>query len=263
METTTILTRGDTQLGNCAAWHMPFCVAARGRPFGSPAGSRSSSLSSYRRRAFFVGAAPNPPINRTASGSRLSATLGIARLRIQMQSSRGAHSLRCWATAGRAARPASLASSARTEVLEAIALQSSARAARPMASGALPELLAGSICRRSLVFREACLSKFFHSRSAEEFRLVGRAEHIKRSMFGKAEVKSLQTQALRRSAKPKTGGRAGTRCCAARAGGVHLLASVVTQRAIRAGSGVLRPLPNPSIERTCPGRPGHASHLKR
>jgi len=55
---------------------MPFCVAARGRPFGSPAGSRSSNLSSFRRSAFFVGAAPNPPINRTASGSRLSATLG-------------------------------------------------------------------------------------------------------------------------------------------------------------------------------------------
>jgi len=60
--------------------HGPLCVGARGRPFGSPAGSRSSSLSSFRRSAFSVGAAPNPPINRTASGSRLSATLGVMKL---------------------------------------------------------------------------------------------------------------------------------------------------------------------------------------
>ena len=29
------------------------------------------------------------------------------------------------------------------------------------------------------------------------------------------------------------------------------------------GRVVVRPLPNPSIERTCPGKPGHASHVKR
>jgi hypothetical protein len=171
--------------------------------------------------------------------------------------------LRCWATAARAARPASLASSARPVVLDAVASQLSARAARPLASGALPELFAGGVCKMALVFREAGLSKFFHTRSDETFRLVGRASGHANSMFGKAELELPQTHALRRSAKPNARGRAGTSCFAARAGGVRLLATVFTQRRMQAGSGVHRPLPNPSIERTCPGKPGHASHLKR
>ena len=76
-------------------------------------------------------------------------------------------------------------------------------------------------------------------------------------------VCSEQIQALRRSAKPNTRGRAGTSCCAARAGGVRLLAGGATQRTMRAGRVPLSALPNPSIERTRPGKPGQASHVKR
>ena len=184
-----------------------------------------------------------------------------------MPNTRGAFALRCWATEAQAARPASLASSARTEVLEAISSQALA--------GFSPLRLFGErVCKRSLVFREACLSKFFHSLSAEDFPLVGRASCYMNSMFGKAELELPQTQALRRSAKPNTRGRAGTSCFAARAGGVRLLAGGVTQRTMRAGSGALRPMPNPSIERTNNGGsslrafasaqpPLFASHLKR
>jgi hypothetical protein len=89
-------------------------------------------------------------------------------------------------------------------------------------------------------------------------------------MFGKAQValckvtaRSKQMQALRRSAKPNAKGRAGTSCCAARAGGFGLLASGATQRTVRAGCVPVSALPNPSIESTSPGKPGAASHLKR
>jgi hypothetical protein len=91
------------------------------------------------------------------------------------------------------------------------------------------------------------------------------------AMFGKALVAlrqvtacSVQIQALRSSsAKPNARSRAGTSCCAARAGGVRLLAGDATQRTMRAGSVPQHALPNPSIERTSPGKPGAASHLKR
>jgi hypothetical protein len=76
-------------------------------------------------------------------------------------------------------------------------------------------------------------------------------------------VCSEQIQALRGSAKPNTRGRAGTSCCAARAGGVRLLAGSATQRTMRAGRVPQSALPNPSIERTRPGKPGRASHVKR
>ena len=56
-------------------------------------------------------------------------------------------------------------------------------------------------------------------------------------------------QALRRSAKPNTRGRAGTSCFAARAGGVRLLAGGATQRTMRAGRVPQSAMPNPSIER--------------
>jgi len=183
-------------------------------------------------------------------------TLGIARLRIQMQGNRGAHSLRCWATATRAARPASLASSARTESLEANHLRAPACSAKPKTIGTR-----GSI---HVVSGAATLRvRSFHSPRTQDTVRVSSVAGCKKSMFCKACSLSCKTQALRRSARPNTGGRAGTSCCAARAGGLGLLASVVTQRTMQAGSGVLRPLPNPSIERTCPGKPGHASHLKR
>src|SRR5688572_24485645 len=67
-----------------------------------------------------------------------------------------------------------------------------------------------------------------------------------------------------RAFAPGQTGRASTRCFAARAGEVRLLANCVTQRKMQAAqaraSGVR---PNPSIERTSPGKPGAASHVKR
>jgi len=180
-----------------------------------------------------------------------------------MRNTRGAFALRCWAKAKRAARPASLASSARTAVLEVVCSHASARAARPLASGAPLELLVEGVCAKSLVRREARLSNAVHSGGKEALGFVGRANGHVNSTCGQACWHSPQIQALHRSAKPNTRGRAGTSCFAARAGGVRLLASVVTQRTMQAGSVVLRPLPNPSIERTSPGKPGAASHLKR
>ena len=94
------------------------------------------------------------------------------------------------------------------------------------------------------------------------FRPVPRVfEGHKNAMFGKArgalcEVTacSLQMQAQRGSAKPNARGRAGTSCFAARAGGVRLLAGRTTQRTVRAGCVPQWALPNPSIERTRPGK---------
>jgi hypothetical protein len=71
----------------------------------------------------------------------------------------------------------------------------------------------------------------------------------------------LQMQALRRSAKPNTTSRAATSF--ARGGGFGLFARGATQRTMRAGSVPHSALPNPSINRTSPGKPGAACYLKR
>jgi len=173
-----------------------------------------------------------------------------------MQGNRGAQSLRCWATAARAARPASLASSARTKVLEANHLQASSSYALPKTIGARGSMLVGA---GAATFRV----RSFHSPSTEEALHKGRASCAKKLKLCKARVHSLQTQALRRSAKPNTRGRAGTSCFAARAGDFGLLAGGATQRTMHAGCVPQSALPNPSIERTSPGKPGAASHLKR
>ena len=172
-----------------------------------------------------------------------------------MQGNRGACSLHCWATAAQAARLASLASSARTEAVEANHLQASVRRSKPEAIGAEVSIHVGAGAATFGV-------RSFQSRSAEEVVLVSRAKGSQKRVPGKAKLRLPQTQALRRSAKPNIRGRAGTRCCAARTGGSRLLAGSATQRTMRAGC-VHRPLPNPSIERTSPGKPGAASHLKR
>jgi hypothetical protein len=111
-------------------------------------------------------------------------------------------------------------------------------------------------CTAEPVQRSSCL----HRR--------GSLKRFKNPAFGKALVVrceitacSKQMQTLRRSAKPKTRGRAATSF--ARGGGFGLLASGVTQRTMRAGSVPQSALPNPSINRTCPGKPGHAGYLKR
>ena len=173
-----------------------------------------------------------------------------------MQGNRGAHSLRCWVTAAWAARPASLASSARTEAFEANKSQASVRKSKSEAIGAKVSIHVGAGAATFEV-------RSFQSRGAEEVVLVSRAKGSQKRVIGKAEARLPQTQALRRSAKPNTRGRAGTSCCAARAGGVRLLVGGVTQRTMRAGRVPQSALPNPSIERTSPGKPGAASHLKR
>jgi len=108
------------------------------------------------------------------------------------------------------------------------------------------------------------------SGSCAEPALSSKQESTRSPMFGKARealckvtARSKQIHALRRSAKPNARGRAGTSCWAARAGGVRLLAGGATQRTMRAGRVPQSALPNPSIERTSPGKPGAASHLKR
>jgi hypothetical protein len=185
-----------------------------------------------------------------------------------MPNTQSAFAWRRRATARRAARPASLASSARAEVLGAVSLRASAWAARPLASGALPEVLAGGVCRRSLVFRETRLGEFCGSRGAGSSALLGR----KNPMFGEAALKSPKTQALRKSAKPSTESRAAFSFACG--GGFGLLAGGATQRKMRAGRVPAGARSNPSIERTNNGGssqrafasavpPLFASHLKR
>ena len=65
-----------------------------------------------------------------------------------------------------------------------------------------------------------------------------------------------------RAFAPGKVGRASTRCYAARAGEMRLLASDSTQRKMQLWAVPCAP-PNPSIERTSPGKPGDASHGKR
>ena len=76
-----------------------------------------------------------------------------------------------------------------------------------------------------------------------------------------ASVQPSFSSASRRSARQGCSGCAATSF--ARGAGFGLLASCTTQRTMRAGSVPLGALPNPSINRTCPGKPGHAGYLKR
>ena len=152
----------------------------------------------------------------------------------------GALSLLTQATSARAVRPASLAASARPEHIEAVAGSASARAARPLASGARPvRFVAGA---RSAV--------------AASFQAEGSVHR-----FIKGQFRSRYSEALRGSAALEMRGRAGTSF--ARAGGFSLFASGATQRTMHAGCVLLWARPNPSVERTCPGKPGQASHLVR
>ena len=133
------------------------------------------------------------------------------------------------------------------------------RAVRPLAASALPQLFGAG----SSLCTEPALS------SEEKVRLPAHSflERTKSPMLGKALVAlgevtaySVQMQALRSSAKPNAG-RAATSF--ARGGGFGLFAGGATQRTMLAGSVLLGALPNPSINRTCPGEPGHAGYLKR
>ena len=182
-----------------------------------------------------------------------------------MRNARGAFAWRCWATAARAARPASLASSARTEVLEASHSQASTREAQPKTIEARSSI---QVVSGAATFRV----RSFHSRSAQGTVRVGSASNCRKSLFCKAWTLGKETRALRRSAKPNTRGRAATSF--ARGGSFGLFAGGATQRTMRAGCAAQAALPNPSIERTNNGGssftafanaqpPLFASHLKR
>jgi len=147
-----------------------------------------------------------------------------------MQGNRVAYSLHRWATAPWAARPASLASSARTAAFEASRSSAPARGAKHKTIGRKGS---SHIVSGAATF----WVRSFQSRSAEEVALVGRAKVFQERVLGEAELRLPQTQALRRSAKSNARGRAGTSCCSARAGGVRLLAGGATQRTMRAGCG--------------------------
>ena len=143
----------------------------------------------------------------------------------------------------RAVRPASLAASAPAVVVEALAGRSGfrieAQAGRCFIGKASPH-------------QAACLLLVSNRGCAE-----GQSQG---SFFALQWCFSV---VLRCGAAQSIAGRAGTRCFAARAGGFGLLAGGVTQRTMRAGLVLFGARSNPSIERTSPGKPGAASHLKR
>ena len=145
--------------------------------------------------------------------------------------------MRRWATAERAARPASLASSARAAVLAAGGSRASARAARPLASGALPE--GGSVFSGfgGLVFGEVGLCGFFPFAASE--RMSAQGPGLLAPSGGSSQV-GFPFDAS-----------------------VLPLAHIGSNHTTNAGPVPLIPRPNPSVEGTCPGKPGHAPHLKR
>ena len=82
-----------------------------------------------------------------------------------------------------------------------------------------------------------------------------------RRFNARSSVQPSFLSASRRSARQGCSGRAATSF--ARGGGFGLLAGGVTQRTMHAGSVPPGALPNHSINRTCPGKPGPAGYLKR
>ena len=157
---------------------------------------------------------------------------------IQMPNTRSAFALRRWATAERAARPASLASSARAEVLVAGGSQASARAARPLASGALP--VSGSAPRGSgvLAFRGIHLCSLFPFAASERLSAQGTGLRSQSVSSSQAAIFPFGASAL-------------------------AFARSNAHQATNASRVPLILRPNPSVEGTCPGKPGHAPHLKR
>jgi hypothetical protein len=100
-----------------------------------------------------------------------------------------------------------------------------------------------------------------HPSGTEDNVRTGGASRHRKSIFCKAWSIGREVKALRSSAKPNT--RVGAATSFARGGGFGLLASVATQRTMRAGRVPLGARSNPSINRTSPGKPGAAGYLKR
>jgi len=223
-------------------------VAVRGRPFGSPAGSRSSSLSSFRRSAFFVGAAPNPPINRTASGSRLSATLGIGKCEahsclpalfecrsLMHSSAKPMHfndELKCTGTIPR--RPCTLDA---PNVCQSVG--------PPLAHAGIPAVArkASSLCRSAASSVVRAVQHASHQVppfAAEQARCFVRASGSRAAACTHGRVRQFTRGFCGRQA--------------------HGRYSVPSPAVVHASAWQL---PNPSINRTCPGKPGPAGYLKR
>ena len=155
----------------------------------------------------------------------------------------GGFAQRTRAVLPRAVRPASLAASAPAVVVAALAGRSD--------SGIEAPVNKCFICEAS-AYQAACLA-LVSNRGCSDGQSRG-------SSFA---LQLCFSVALRRGAAQSNAGREGTSCFAARAGGFGLLAGGTTQRKMRAGRVLFGARSNPSIERTCPGKPGHASHLKR
>ena len=122
-----------------------------------------------------------------------------------MPNTRSALALRCLGSAERAARPASLASSARTEALDAIRSQASARGATRKTIGARVSIQAASGFGAATFWVRS-----FHSPAPEDAVRLSRSSRHAKTMFCKDWSLGKETQALRRSAKPNTRGRAAT-----------------------------------------------------
>jgi hypothetical protein len=65
------------------------------------------------------------------------------------------------------------------------------------------------------------------------------------------------------SAGARQGSSGGAAASFARGGGFGSFAGCATQRTMLAVAVQSSAMPNPSINRTCPGKPGHAGYLKR
>jgi len=174
---------------------------------------------------------------RSAVACRLSQTLGIAGMQMQASSNAQPHG---------------------SPMQEAVA-PANEWAVRPLAASARPEwFVAGSVlCAEPALSSEENACWVAHSFLETKHPMLGKA----RVELCEVTACSMPIQAMRSSAKPNARGRAATSF--ARGGGFGLFSSSTTQRTMRAGCVPQRALPNPSIERTSPGKPGAASHLKR
>ena len=166
----------------------------------------------------------------------------------------GGFARRTKAVLPRAVRPASLAASAPAVVVEALAGRSGSRIEAPVSK---------CFIGQASPYQAVCLPLVSHRGCSD-----GQTQE---SSFA---LQPAFSSALRRGAAQSNAGRAGTRCFAARAGGLGLLATGATQRTMRAGRVLFGARSNPSIERTNNGgsslsafayaqSPLFASHLKR
>jgi hypothetical protein len=119
--------------------------------------------------------------------------------------------------------------------------------------------------RKSLPTAEGAVRPASLAASAR-LRRFGRMSNTKgnvgRPWLGRSRTSGLVARLFEAPAKPRSPGSNAQNTGPESEGG-SLLASGVTQRTMHAGSVPQCALPNPSIERTSPGKPGAASHLKR